>query len=95
MHSLKAKVVELQTELKRNRQRTQDAAANRIMASLRASFGVDLEAGIHALSGRLLTNDLNDADQRVLAMMPEADLHELGTTAARQIILLDTVFQMY
>jgi hypothetical protein len=95
MHSLREKMTELQTEMKRERRRELDAAAGRVMDSLRASLGDDLEAGIHALSGRLLTDGPSDADRLVLASLPGDDLHRLGTTAERHVVLLATIFGAY
>ncbi len=95
MRSLREKMTELQTEMKNERRREQDAAASRIMACLREAFGDDLEEGLQAMSGRLLTDDASASDRIVLESLPQDDLHRLGNTASQHVVLLATVFAMY
>ena len=95
MKSLERKVAELRAEVERERKRELEAAAGRIMASLRAAFGNDLEDRLQGLSGRLLTESTTDADNRLLATLPAADLNLLGSTGPQYVVLMATVFGKY
>ena len=95
MKSLETKIGELRTEVERERKRELEAAAGRIMASLRTAYGNDLEEKVKALSGRLLTESGTAADRKLLAMLSPDDLHLLGTTGPQWIVLQAAVFAKY
>lgn len=95
MQSIKTKLAELRVEVERARRRERDDASARVMKVITDQFHDDLEPNICAMSARLLAEQPTDDDLRLLAAMPDDDLHAIGSTPARYIVMLATVMEKY
>ena len=95
MPSLKSSITDLHAGVERKKRQYRDAASNRLMAVLTASFPVDLEPKLCELSSRLVAGTPTDADLHLMAGMQAADLDVVGMTREMFVVTLATVMSAY